>query len=177
MIVMRESERNATRVRSGNLRVGGAGGPAFELQKPPQLRVPRPSRRRRAGTTTAYTTGGVEREHIRGQTVLTPIQPGHTRMPLVGQQYDVRCMTTIGVTSVCPRISLEHLTSRRGTDFPVCRSLNRKRRIAFYHILLEIRTFVLAPEPCSVSNPIENRSAIRLVLANDGTRQADEIRF
>ncbi len=40
--------------------MGGAGGPAFKLQKPPQMRVPRPSRRRRAGTTTAYTTGGVE---------------------------------------------------------------------------------------------------------------------
>jgi hypothetical protein len=72
---------------------------------------------------------------------------------------------------------LEHLISRRGSDFPVSRSLNRKRRIAFYHLLLEIRTFVLAPEPCSVPNPIENRSAIRLVLANDGTRQADEVRL
>src|SRR5258708_3935968 len=60
---------------------------------------------------------------------------------------------------------------------PPARSLNRKRRIAFYHLLLEIRTFVLAPELCSVSNPIENRSAIRLVLANDGTRQADELRL
>jgi len=59
------SERNATRVRSGNLRVGGAGGPAFKLQKPPQMRVPRPSRTlRRAGTTTAYTTGGVERARV-----------------------------------------------------------------------------------------------------------------
>ena len=67
---------------------------------------------------------------------------------------------------------LEYLISRR-----VRRSLNRKRRIAFYQLLLEIRTFVLVPEPCSVSNAIENRSAIRLVLANDGTRQADEFRF
>src|ERR1700722_3701632 len=33
------------------------------------------------------------------------------------------------------------------------------------------------PEPGRVSNPIENRSAIGLVLANDGTRQADEIRL
>src|SRR5882724_3796427 len=64
-----------------------------------------------------------------------------------------------------------------GSDFPANRSLNRKRRIAFYHLLLEIRTFVLAPELCSVSNAIENRSAIRLVLANDGTRQADEVRL
>ena len=67
---------------------------------------------------------------------------------------------------------LEFLISRR-----VRRSLNRKRRIAFYHLLLEIRTFVLVPEPCSVSNAIENRSAIRLALANDGTRQADEVRL
>src|SRR6266568_1706050 len=67
--------------------------------------------------------------------------------------------------------------SRHGSDFPLSRFLNRKRRIAFYHLLLEIRTFVLAPEPCSVSNPIENRSAIRLVLANDGTRQADKVRL
>lgn len=44
--------------------MGGAGGPAFKLQKPPQMRVPRPSRRRRAGTTTAYTTGGVERTGV-----------------------------------------------------------------------------------------------------------------
>jgi hypothetical protein len=45
MILMREigSERNATPVRSGNLRVGVSGGWAFKLQKPPQLRVPRPS--------------------------------------------------------------------------------------------------------------------------------------
>ena len=75
-----------------------------------------------------------------------------------------------GERPVCPRA-----TRRRVT--PVPRSLNRERRIAFYHLLLEIRTFVLAPELGSVSNPIENRSAIRLVLANDGTRQADEIRL
>jgi hypothetical protein len=58
------SEPNATPVRPGNLRVGRAGGSAFKLQKPPQLRVPRPSRGRRAGTTTAYTTGGVERTGV-----------------------------------------------------------------------------------------------------------------
>ncbi len=38
-----------------------AGGPAFKLQKPPQSRGPRSSRTRRARTTTACTTGGVER--------------------------------------------------------------------------------------------------------------------
>src|SRR5258706_3081657 len=48
MIVGARSERNATPVRSGNLKVGGAGGAAFKLQKPPQMRVPRPSRGRRA---------------------------------------------------------------------------------------------------------------------------------
>ena len=36
---------------------------------------------------------------------------------------------------------------------------------------------MLAPELCGVSNPIENRSAIRLLLANDGTGQADEVRL
>jgi len=42
-----------------------AGGPAFKPQKPPQLRVPRPSRfLRTAGTTTAYTTGSVERTRV-----------------------------------------------------------------------------------------------------------------
>ena len=59
----------------------------------------------------------------------------------------------------------------------VYQSLNRKCRIAFYHLLLEIRMFLLAPQSCSVSNAIEHRSAIRLLLANDGTRQADEFRF
>jgi hypothetical protein len=59
----------------------------------------------------------------------------------------------------------------------VSRSLNRKRGIAFYHLLLEIWAFVLAPEFCSVSNPIENGAAVRLVLANDGTGQADEVCF
>jgi hypothetical protein len=44
---------------------GWAGGPAFKLQKPPQPRVPRSSRTlRRAGTTTAYTTGSVERTRV-----------------------------------------------------------------------------------------------------------------
>jgi hypothetical protein len=65
MIVGARSERNATRVRSGNLSVGGAGGPAFKLQKPPQMRMPvlrvlceEPalSEVEGAGTTTAYTT-------------------------------------------------------------------------------------------------------------------------
>ncbi len=66
MIVMRETLNvKQTQVRPGNLSVGGAGGPAFKLQKPPQMRVPRPSRRRkRACTTTAYTTGGVERTRV-----------------------------------------------------------------------------------------------------------------
>jgi len=42
-----------------------AGGPAFKLQKPPQLRVPRPSRTlRRAGTATASTTASVERTKV-----------------------------------------------------------------------------------------------------------------
>jgi hypothetical protein len=49
--------------------VGGTGGPAFKLQKPPQMRVPvlrvgeEPalSEVEGAGTTTAYTTDGVER--------------------------------------------------------------------------------------------------------------------
>jgi len=37
------------------------GHRAFKLEKPPQLRVPRPLRvLRRAGTTTAYTTGSSE---------------------------------------------------------------------------------------------------------------------
>ena len=59
------SERNATPFRSGNLSAGGAGGSAFKLQKPPQMRVPRPSRTlRRAGTTTASTTGGVEQTRV-----------------------------------------------------------------------------------------------------------------
>ena len=54
----------ALRVELRNLDVL-AGGPAFKLQKPPQLRVPRPSRTlRRAGTTTAYTTGSVERTKV-----------------------------------------------------------------------------------------------------------------
>ena len=58
-------ERNATRVRSVNLSAGEAGGSAFKLQKPPQMWMPRPSRTlRRAGTTTASTTGGVERTRV-----------------------------------------------------------------------------------------------------------------
>ena len=55
--------------------------------------------------------------------------------------------------------------SLEGKLFSNDRPLNRKRRIAFDHLLLELRTFVLAPEFCSVANPIENRSAIRLVVA------------
>ena len=52
-----------------------AGGPAFRLQKPPELRVPRPSRTlRRAGTTTAYTTGSVGGQKLRRQYRRPPLQ-------------------------------------------------------------------------------------------------------
>lgn len=61
MLSCARSEPNATPVRSGNLRVGQVGVARVERQKPPDLRVPRPSRTsRRAGTTSAYTTGSVE---------------------------------------------------------------------------------------------------------------------
>ena len=54
--------------------------------------------------------------------------------------------TVLWMTTKSKAWATRHLISRRGSDFLVSRSLNRKRRIAFYHFLLEIRTFVLAPE-------------------------------
>ena len=57
MIVMRRSERNATPFRSGNLRVGGVGGPAFQTaEAATDAGAPSFAQAKRADTTAAYTT-------------------------------------------------------------------------------------------------------------------------
>jgi len=81
------SKRNATPVRSGNLRVGGASGPAFKLQKPPPMRVPRPSRTlRRAGTATASTTVVWNGQKLRRQHRRPPLKKRKDGAPSVQWQ-------------------------------------------------------------------------------------------